>query len=172
MDNHVMLPLILSALAGTKAGMTMKKIGHAEFDVTTDSTTAETTGTVDIDTSSIDENTFLWVHIRDKAGKRAGYFYGSDCMCWPVNIANGSTAADNRISCAVFRYQSDGTYNMNYTPNGVYCAYFNMGAAKVVISDKYSSTYTLTIDGTYTVDVFEIKAPKGITLFEVGSDDT
>lgn len=146
-----------------------EKIGEDEFTVSTDSTTAAAVGTITIDENVTDQD-LVYVHVRDKEGKRAERFYGVDAFIMPVALANGNTGSDNRIMYGVVHVKSDGTYGMNYTPNGVYPSAWNPSAKTVTIQSKYSASYTLTIDSTYVVEVYRLTLPNGEILFESGDD--
>ena len=144
-----------------------KLIASEEFDVTTDSTTAATVGTVEF-TGDVTKDDLLYVHIRDKEGKKNECYYGEDAFILPVALANGNSGSDNRIMYATIHVKSDGTYGMNYTPNGVYPSAWNPTAKTITIQSKYNASYTLTIDGTYVVEVYKLAVPTNVTLFEAG----
>ncbi len=48
---------------------------------------------------------------------------------------------------------------------GVY-AYSVMNSGNVRIYQRYNATYSLTIDGTYHVEVYKLTYPDGISPFE------
>ena len=162
---------IVSYLMGNTQGEAIgynsvwKKIASAEFDVTTDSTTASKVGDIEY-TEELTKDDLVFVHVRDKAGKTDGVFYGNDAFIMLVGLANGSTGSDNRIMCGTLKTNDSGAYSMNYTPNGVYASAINPGTKKITISAKYNSSYTGTIDGTYVVEVYKLTMPKGVILFE------
>lgn len=47
---------------------------------------------------------------------------------------------------------------------GVY-AYSISSAGKILIYSRYNSTNTLTIDGTYLIEVYKLTLPTGETIF-------
>ena len=156
---------VVSFLMGKAAGVNWKKIASGEFAVKTSSTTAANVGTIDVG-KDWTKNDILFCHVRDKAGKQNGHFYGNDAFLEFVTLANGSTGTENRICCLTLHAKADGSYGANYTPNGVYPSALNLSTGILQLQSKYSSSYTLTIDGTYVADVYKLTLPAGVTLFE------
>lgn len=69
----------------------------------------------------------------------------------------------------VYRRRSDGTF-LTYPiassdAYGLY-GYTITSAGEIDIRVKYSSSYSLTIDGTYVVEVYLLDWPNGISPFE------
>lgn len=144
------------------------KLATQEFTVSTTSTTATETGRITLDSSAYTKNKIIWVHIRDKAGKRAGYFYGTDTFFMNLNAANGSTSALSTSPCMTIRCNASGNYEAaaqnTSAAYGVY-AYSLTDAGVLVIRHRYSATYSLTVNGTFVVDVYAIDPTGLATLF-------
>lgn len=143
---------------GTMAG------GSSYTQIYTGTVTANTTGTtatslttINLGTSAYTANSILYVAIRDTAGDRAGYFIGSDSYCFNYNKANGSTTATSYWVKNIHRKASGGSYS-TYTAGtsigyGIY-PYSISSAGVLTLYVRYSSSYSLTINGTYRVKVF------------------
>lgn len=115
-------------------------------------------------------NKWVYIRIRDTAGKRAGYFYGTDSFCMNSNLASGSTTEPNvsGILTNIWRYTTDGTYGYRYgygqTTYGVYVDGI-YADGRLRVRKRYSSSYTLTINGTYKVEVYLLDPAGGISIF-------
>lgn len=110
---------------------------------------------------------YVHVRIRDTAGKRAGYFYGSD-QFFVVPTDNAITSSG--IACRfTFKYTSSGTYGVaaSYlaTGYGVYAdALYPDG--RIRICQRYHSSNSLTVNGTYKVEVYLLDPAGGVPIFE------
>lgn len=151
---------------GTLTG-TWKKIGTAEFTVNTTSTSNQEVGFVNIPLADYNNKEIIvWVHIRDKAGKRQGYFYGGDSMFFNYSLANNTTSSVATRPLVGFNYDSTGKYVAGASGYGVYGErlYMTSSDHKIRIYSRYNSSYG-TINGTYVVDVYALTMPSGLTLF-------
>lgn len=112
------------------------------------------------------DSKWVYVRIRDTAGKRAGYFYGSDQFFLVYPTTSETTTIIGRFT---LRYTSDETYTASSqastTGYGVYAdmLYSN---GRIRIRKRYNSTSSLTIDGTYKVEVYLLDPPTGAPIFE------
>ena len=144
----------------------MVLISSSEFTDSCDSTTAAAATTIALGSSAYTANGVLFVRIRDKAGKRNGYYYGTDSFLYNFKAATGATTTVTYSSAAV------GSLTMTYrvTDAGVltpYCTYTGYGlypyslsnAGALVLRHRYSESYSLTIDGTYVIEVYLVKGP-------------
>lgn len=148
-------------------------LDSSEFTVSTTSSSATSVGTITIGNSLYTANAIIYVKVRDKAGKRNGYFYGTDTF-----FVNPYAAKDTSQSLISIRpsilYSFDGSGLTRFNPTsggfvfanntssyGVYAnTITNLGG--VTIQSRYNSN-TGTIDGTYTVDVYLLKWPDNIS---------
>lgn len=112
------------------------------------------------------DSKWVYVRIRDTAGKRAGYFYGSDQFFLVYPTTSETTTIIGRFT---LRYTSGETYTASSqastTGYGVYAdmLYSN---GRIRIRKRYNSTSSLTIDGTYKVEVYLLDPPTGAPIFE------
>ena len=141
-------------------------LGSAEFTVNTTSTTTIDVGDMEIGPSAYTSAKIIYIKSRDKAGKRQGYYFGCDAFF--VNIypaIEGNTAANTAVY-VIYRTRSGSrtaSSSVNTTIYGVSAVNIN-NAGKVAIKARYSSS-TLTIDGTFKVDVYALDWPNGVSPF-------
>lgn len=124
------------------------------------STTASMVGSKSFGASIYTKDKVVYIRIRDKAGKRKGYYTGGDYFFinpYPANEATSTLSSGARLS---HRYSSGGTFGQTASSYGVY-AYSISSGGNLVIRACYNSTYSLTIDGTYLIDVFTLDYPTG-----------
>lgn len=124
------------------------------------STSAVSAGSKTYNSTISTKDKIIWVRIRDKAGKRAGYFAGSDTFFINTNRGNGSTSTYATAGRFIHRYTTSNAWATYIGNSGVY-GYSISSAGNLVIRKAYSSTNSLTIDGTYLVDVFILDYPTG-----------
>ena len=140
-----------------------------EMDVTANTTsTSATSLTTYTNTQLWTTDKIVYVRIRDKAGKRAGYFYGSDTYFMNYNKANGSTSAITTAARLIHRYSTSsqwGTYvGATTTGYGLY-GYDINSSGRLRIYTRYNSNYSLTINGTYHVEIYLLDWPDGVSPF-------
>lgn len=143
-----------------------KLLGSQEITTSSTSTTATSVGTFSIP-AAYDGNKVILVRVRDKAGPRNGYFYGSDSFFMNYQDASGGTSTITYAGRLIHRRTND-TYSsyIGATTNGygVY-GYSITSAGVVTIYRRYNSNYSLTINGTYTVEVWALDYGPG-KIFE------
>lgn len=152
--------LIARALSGGGGGGGIKKLHEEDIPVSTTSTTAITVKDISVEGLPVEGDTdkLVYVRIRDKAGWRNNYFYGSDNFCSPIAIWGGSGA--NAV-CGIRYYcsESSGTVNktgtMQSTLYGVYVGQLSdLGGFRILA--RYNSSSSRVIDGTFNVQVYVI----------------
>ena len=134
-----------------------------EYTINTTGTSATSVGNVTIKLSDIQESgAVIWVHIRDKAGKRSGYYYGSDTIFMRYN-SNEYVGTKPTLSVGV---NSSGAYTATTSSYGVYPnrMYQTSTNHYVEIYRRYNSNYG-TLNGTFQVDIYKLSVPSGFTLF-------
>lgn len=147
-------------------GSNYKLIGSGEFTVNTTATSAALVGTISCSPSAKDKNCIIYIRVRDKAGKRAGYFYGSDAFFLNAKAANGSSLPQTTAATACIRYEADNGWVIHgNTAYGVYGSSIGNDGS-VGISSRYNSAYSLTINGTYKVEVYKLTFPDGVSPFD------
>jgi len=151
----------------SSAASSWTKVAETSYQVSTTSTTSTkvaiwATGHSEIFTTE----KILYVRIRDTAGKRPGYFYGSDNFFINAqpNIAYNDTGARN-----AHRYTTSQNF-ASYGTGGIvgYGVYVDIvySDGRIRIMRRYNSTNSLTIDGTYSVEVYLLDPPTGAPIFE------
>lgn len=148
-------------------GSNWTKLASQEFTVNTTNTSNASVGNITLPLSDYnDKNTVLWVHVRDKAGKRNGYNYGSDTIFFHYQLANNNTNSLSIRPVFVVNVSSSGSYSGAASAYGVYAyrLYYTSANHYVQIYSRYSSSYG-TINGTFVCDVYKLTMPSGMSLF-------
>ena len=158
------------------SGSSYTYIGSTTYTVSTSSTTAVSVGTFNTGNTSIwTSDKMLYVKIRDTAGRRNGYYYGSDCMFANNAPGNNLSSTSNSLVHGTSYYQNSAGYLINFTLQrtnstaatqgyGVYATYVHDDGS-IDINARYNSSNTLTIDGTFKVDVYLLDWPGGVSPF-------
>lgn len=142
-------------------------IGSTELTVNTTSTSAASAGTISCGSTAADKDAIIYVRVRDTAGKRAGYFAGSDAYFMNYNKANGSTSAFAVPAVLCYRYTTSSAWAGTAGQYGVY-GYSISNSGVVTIRRRYNSNYSLTINSTFAVDVFKLAYPTGYpAIFDI-----
>lgn len=110
----------------------------------------------------------IYVKIRDKAGKRNGYFYGSDNYIIDIVKANG-TGSQSFVPKVLYAISNTGSF-YGATSSGIYLANGGYGVYVKLLNDangiriyaKYGSAYG-TINGTFTIDVYKLQWPGDVS---------
>ena len=146
------------------------KVAETSYQVSTTSTSVETVATWETGDSSIwTSDKWVYVRTRDTEGKRNGYFYGTDTFFYNVNPIN-DTALTSVVSAIRItkRYKDDLVYTTatnGQTGYGVYPdIIYNNG--DIVIRKRYNSNNSLTVAGTYKVEVYLLDPAGGVPIFE------
>ena len=142
-------------------------IASTEYTVSTSSTTEITVADFDTgDTSIWTSDKMVYVKIRDKAGRRNGYYYGSDSFIINLIKGNGLTATSSyQITGSSFHQPTTGYLQQTslcrnssstaITGYGIYPTFiYNDGRISLRAKYATSSYPTGTIDGTFTVEVY------------------
>jgi len=149
------------------------KVAETSYQVSTTKTSAATVATWETGHSELwTDEKFVYVRIRDTAGKRAGYFYGIDAWVmnrYPKTPSLSSYTSSSELIYQIWRVSSEGEYACRYGYNasgyGVFPdAIYNNGAIR--IRSRYSNNYSFTINGTYKVEVYLLDPAGGVPIFE------
>lgn len=145
-------------------------IGSAEVTLTNYTTTGgRSQATITVSPSAWQHAKIIYVRIRDKAGKRAGRFYGTDTYLICANEANGSTSDQTNGCSFCLRYTTSSKLEIQPTGGATRYGLFGYSIktdGTVPIWARYNSTYTLTMDGTYKVEVYALAWPDGVNPFD------
>lgn len=157
----------------SSAASSWTKVAETTYQVSATNTSAKTVATWATGHSEIwTSDKILYIRIRDTAGKRTGYFYGVDAWVinrYPKNPSLSAYAQSSDLVYQIWRVDSNGEYAYRYGYNsqgyGVYpdTIYKN---GSILIRNRYSSSYSLTINGTYKVEVYLLDPPTGAPIFE------
>jgi len=156
----------------SSAASSWTKVAETSYQVTYSSTSATihatwATGHSEIWTS----DKIVYIRIRDTAGKRNRYFYGSDTFFMNMYPASNITPINtsNGIIINIWNVNSNGIYGQRYgygsTGYGVYASMVYRDG-RIDIRKRYNSSYSLTIDGTYKVEVYLLDPPTNAPIFE------
>lgn len=134
------------------SGGGLKKVYSTEVTVSTTSTSE----VVRLTTPEIPElagDSLVLVHIRDKDGPKNGNFYESYDLVKQV-YKDGGTATQTSFSHYFLKYSSSGVPSYNTGAYGVYASQIVATSKTIKIAQRYSSSISTTIDGTFTIDVY------------------
>lgn len=159
---------IAKKLAGGGGGSSYTLLHSEEIAASTTSTTATDLTTITIDDEGCTGDKTLLVRIRDKAGPRTGYFYGSYNYLLNDLAANGTGSGYAKFLTNAIGFDSNNKAKLGQAAggsgSGVFTSNLNVGTKKITIRTKYDSTYG-TIDGTFIVEVYLLDTPDGNPLF-------
>lgn len=148
------------------AGSSFKLLASNEFSVNTSSTSESSVGTITVN-GGWTKDAIIYVKIRDKAGKRNGYFRGSDCFVVNAYAANGQDTSIAPVKF-IIGVDANGKFVQSVSSYGVYVSTYQKGTgdddAKAIIKAKYSSSYG-TVNGTYVVEVYALDWPDKVSPF-------
>lgn len=152
------------------AASSWTKVAETSYQVSTTSTNAATVDTWATGHSELwTSDKIVYVRVRDTAGKRAGYFYGSDNFLVNVIPLLGTTTSTATMVHYAIKCRSDSNYGViasNGTsgygvfPDTLY------SDGRIRIRTLYNRNNSLTIDGTYKVEVYLLDPAGGVPIFE------
>lgn len=146
----------------TSGGSSWTKIGNTtELTLSYSSTTAASATTIALGSAYYTKDKIIYVRIRDKSGKQAGYFYGSDAYFMNYYNASGATTTLAAPAVVCYRYTTSNALAGTSGQYGLY-GYSISSSGTLTIRKRYNSSYTLTIDSTYTIDVYAIDPPAAL----------
>ena len=160
-------PVTIEAASGGGSGA-WTLLGSAEYKASTTSTSTALTGTIHCGAAASTAAKIIYVKVRDKAGPRVGHFVGSDSFFINLNAANGSTTAFSGAGRIITRLATGGMfgqYQVGGTTGYGLFGYSISNIGNVQIRQRYNSTYSLTIDGTYVCEVWALEFPNGDNPF-------
>lgn len=137
-----------------ETGSSWRFLGKTSFTVNTTSTTATAVGTFTLP-SAWTKAKIIYIRVRDRAGKRAGYFYGHDTYFTNFQIANGATSTLTAGAHLTYAYTSESKWYEYSGQYGVY-GYSISSSGVITVRRRYNSTYSLTINGTYDVEAYAL----------------
>lgn len=162
---------VAGTYSGGGGGSNWTLVGSKEYTVNTTNTSTRVVGSIDLSDGNITKDDIIWVHVRDNAGKRNGYLYGTDTIFLNLNLGNGVYGEGESEECKLtfaIKCGSDGDYyfdRYSYQGYGVFAYDFSIDDLYVDIGSRYNSNYTGTINGTYKCDVYKLTVPSGMVMF-------
>lgn len=147
------------------------KVAETSYQVSTTGTSVATVATWETGHSEIyTSDKILYVRIRDTAGKRAGYFYGTDNFFINNQMANVSHSSSfiNGVR-QIFCVNSDVDYvTSGWGSNNGYGVFADMiySDGRIRIRKRYNINYAPTVDSTYKVEVYLLDPAGGVPIFE------
>lgn len=155
-------------IANLPSGSSYTLIASKQVTVNTTSTSATSCTTLALGSSNYRSDKIIYVKVRDKAGKRAGYFYGSDAFFFNYQKANSGTSTLTYAARAIHRYSTSSvwsTYTTSTTTGyGVY-GYSITSDGTLNVYQRYNSSYSLTINGTYVIEAFVLNTDDGTSPY-------
>ena len=153
----------------SSAASNWTKVAETSYQVSTTNTSGTAvatwaTGHSEIWTSS----KWVYLRIRDTSGKREGYYYGGDQFFYNVVPINGTSSSYvTSAVCLYTRYSSSKFTVVASSSASSYGVFADRLYANgdLRIRARYSSSNTLTINGTYKVEVYLLDPPTGAPIF-------
>lgn len=146
------------------------KVAEKSYTVNTTSTSTTTIETWETGHSEIwTSGKWVYVRVRDTAGKRDGYFYGSDQYFYNLHVVNGDASSDVSTALRTTIRYSSGAFAV-YASTGVtgYGVYADIlyTDGRIRMRRRYNSGNSLTINGTYKVEVYLLEPAGGVPIFQ------
>lgn len=148
----------------TEPASSWKLLGKTSITTSSTSTTATAVGTITFP-DAWTKAKIIYVRVRDRAGKRAGYFYGHDTYFTNFQIANSATSTLTTGAHMTYAYTTGDKWYEYSGQYGVY-GYSITSAGVITIRRRYHATYSLTINGTYDVEVYSLEYPGNESPFD------
>ena len=159
--------LMVEKFVPTPSGSSWTLLDSQELTVSTSSTTATDISDSTMTIQRSDHYTkILYIQVRDKAGPRNGYFYGTDTY-WMQPIG-GSQMNAYRMQFT-FITDSNSVKSSATSAYGVYPKSpptFGNDTVAIDFASRYSSAYSSTVDGTYVVKVYDLTYPDNDSPFD------
>lgn len=152
--------------------MSYTLLASTEIETSTTSTSSTQCGLITDISGLWTKDKIVYIRVRDKAGKRPGYFYGTDTFLFNSNAANGESGNISTGLRITYRYNSDSSWGVYYTSGsaayGVY-GYSIYDDGKIYFFKRYHADNSLTVNGTYVCEVFLLDWPGGVSPFNAPS---
>lgn len=141
-------------------------IGSGEYTVSSTSTTSAQVGTIDCSEDPYVANKIVYVRVRDKAGKRNGYYLGSDCFMLNNYYADqGQSTVWSYVLASCCYCDSSGQVLSTQNTYGLFPAQVS-AYKQVMIYRRYNGVLG-TLNGTFAVDVYLLDYPSGGSCFDI-----
>ena len=151
------------------AASSWTKDAETSYQVNTTSTSTIDVATITCSQSIWTAEKIVYVRVRDTAGKRSGYFYGTDTFIINTN-GNNQNAECSDMARWIWKYGS-GRYNLRQSTGTTVYGVAAGGSISssspydITIQARYNSSYSGTINSTYSVEVYLLDPPTGAPIF-------
>lgn len=147
-------------------GSSYTLLGSAEYTVNTTSATNITVGTLNIP-SAYNSDYILYVKVRNKSGRVDGTLYGTDSFLMNQYQKYNKTTALQYGQFYTVQYVADDWDPVIVKDTGQYGVYPTLltSSGELTISARYDSTITMTINSTFTVEVYALNWPDNVIPF-------
>ena len=143
----------------TGGGSSYTLIHSEELQLTYSSTTAATAVEIALGASGWTADDFLYVKVRDKAGRRNGYFIGTDSWLMNYLAKNGATTNLTAGAGLIHSQKADGTFysigGSISSMQGIY-PYSLASDGTLTMRKRYNANNTLTINSTYIIEIYKV----------------
>ena len=160
--------IVLPEQGGGSGGSSWTLLNSAEVTTSYSSTTAQLLTTYYLSSDVGDPTKIIYVRIRDKAGRRNSHFYGCDAF---IEFRSSNANTIGTIAQFIHSTNSNGA-NVVYvlatstasTGYGVYTKEVAIlsTSVRVQLYEVTNAQYAPSIDGTYTVDIYQLTSPDGL----------
>lgn len=154
----------------TSSSSSWTAVADTTVTVNTTSTSATTVQTWSTGDSSLwTADKLIYVRIRDTAGARDGYLYGSDNFFFLAPATVSGSTSSNTSYRRILTYSTANGYMVSWSGTasngyGVFSDTINSDGS-VRIRRRYNATNSTTINGTYSVQVYLLSAPSGNAFY-------
>lgn len=159
-------------ITGTySGGSNWELLASAEVELNVTSTSVQTAVAIlNIDKEILKTNTYyLFSRVRDTAGARPGYWIGSDQLL--ISTLTGSratwTTGTDSASIGYIAYKCSSGGGVQKTNSsdkyGLWIKSVVTSTGGLYYAGRYDSTNSLTINGTYSIEVYKLTLPDGKT---------
>ena len=144
------------------------KVAETSYQVSTTNTTPATVAMWSTGHSELwTADKWVYVRIRDTAGLRDGYFFGSDQFFYNSNLVNGISSTYISTALRIYTSYSGTDITTKATSgsggNGIWADYL-YSDGRIRIRKRYN-TNSRTINGTYKVEVYLLDPAGGVPIF-------
>lgn len=159
-DTTLINSLLVNVSGGGGSSYTL--LAETDFTVDTVSTSSIEVGTIACGSSAYTTDRLIYVRVRDKAGRRNGYYYGGDVF---VAVPRTQNESNSQVHTAISSYVDDS--GKNYAVGGTYGILAKKidDEGNVYIAARYNANNTKTINGTFHVEVYRLSWPDGVSPY-------
>lgn len=162
-------PPVFKVFTGTPIAnkLSYKKLVTQYYDVSTTSGTETGIGGA-VGLPVYTDKKIVYAKVRDTAGPRAGYFFGSDTFFINYIMANGGTSALSNALRAAYSYTDESEWKVTLTGTVGYGVYAkNVVGRMIQYASRYNLSLTGIVDSRFKIDIYLLDWPDDISPFEI-----